>query len=156
MTSHYNRRWLISIIGSSPNLDLILVNRLTMLSSFAQFSLRRGRVPPSPCCKFFIWLAIKIHCWTADRLAKRVLPHPPACPLLWPREWNSTALVSHLRLYPSGLVRYIILQKINLASVTPASSQWMIHNYPRCSNFLRKFTENSLKLNKNIIDNYIC
>jgi hypothetical protein len=42
-----------------------------MLSSFAQFSFRHGRVRPSPCCKFFIWLAIKNRCWTADQLAKR-------------------------------------------------------------------------------------
>ncbi|WVZ66318.1 hypothetical protein U9M48_015558, partial [Paspalum notatum var. saurae] len=29
-------------------------------------------------CKFFIWLAIKNRCWTADRLAKRGLLHPNA------------------------------------------------------------------------------
>ena len=32
-------------------------------------------------CKFFVWLAIKNRVWTADRLAKRGLPHPVACPL---------------------------------------------------------------------------
>jgi len=32
-------------------------------------------------CKFFIWLAIKGRCWTADRLAKRGLPHPSVYPL---------------------------------------------------------------------------
>jgi hypothetical protein len=32
-------------------------------------------------CKVFIWLAIKNRVWTADRLAKRGLPHPNACPL---------------------------------------------------------------------------
>lgn len=32
-------------------------------------------------CKFIVWLAIKNRCWTADRLAKRGLPHPSACPL---------------------------------------------------------------------------
>ena len=31
-------------------------------------------------CKVFVWLAINL-CWTADRLAKCGLPHPPACPL---------------------------------------------------------------------------
>ena len=32
-------------------------------------------------CKFFIWLVFHNKCWTADRLAKRGLPHPEACPL---------------------------------------------------------------------------
>ncbi|WVZ52423.1 hypothetical protein U9M48_003478, partial [Paspalum notatum var. saurae] len=32
-------------------------------------------------CKFFIWLALKNRCWTADRLAKRRLPHPTVCPV---------------------------------------------------------------------------
>ena len=30
-------------------------------------------------CKFFVWLAIKQRLWTADRLARRGLQHPPAC-----------------------------------------------------------------------------
>jgi hypothetical protein len=32
-------------------------------------------------CKSFVWLAIKNRVWTVDRLAKRGLPHPAACPL---------------------------------------------------------------------------
>ena len=32
-------------------------------------------------CKLFLWLAIRNRCWTADRLAKRGLPHPTHCPL---------------------------------------------------------------------------
>uniref|UniRef100_A0A453RL58 Reverse transcriptase zinc-binding domain-containing protein n=1 Tax=Aegilops tauschii subsp. strangulata TaxID=200361 RepID=A0A453RL58_AEGTS len=31
-------------------------------------------------CRFFLWLAMKNRCWTADRLARRGLPHPDACP----------------------------------------------------------------------------
>jgi hypothetical protein len=31
-------------------------------------------------CKFFMWLAINNRCWTSDRLARRGLPHQPACP----------------------------------------------------------------------------
>ncbi|GJN40511.1 hypothetical protein PR202_gb29733 [Eleusine coracana subsp. coracana] len=34
-----------------------------------------------PKCKVFLWLAIRNWCWTADRLAKRGLPHPSKCPL---------------------------------------------------------------------------
>ena len=32
-------------------------------------------------CKVFLWLAIWNRCWTADRLARRGLPHLPKCPL---------------------------------------------------------------------------
>lgn len=34
-----------------------------------------------PKCKAFLWLALRNRCWTADILAKRGLPHPPACVL---------------------------------------------------------------------------
>lgn len=32
-------------------------------------------------CKTFLWLAVRNRCWTADRLARRNLPHPALCPL---------------------------------------------------------------------------
>ena len=31
-------------------------------------------------CKFFLWLALKNRCWTADRLGRRGLPRPASCP----------------------------------------------------------------------------
>jgi hypothetical protein len=31
-------------------------------------------------CRFFMWLAAHNKCWTADRLARRGLPHPTHCP----------------------------------------------------------------------------
>jgi hypothetical protein len=34
-----------------------------------------------PRCKFFLWLATRDRCWTADRLAKRGMDHPVQCPL---------------------------------------------------------------------------
>ncbi|GJN34769.1 hypothetical protein PR202_gb23464 [Eleusine coracana subsp. coracana] len=34
-----------------------------------------------PKCKMFLWLAIRNHCWIADRLARRNLPHPTQYPL---------------------------------------------------------------------------
>ena len=34
-----------------------------------------------PKCKFFVWLAIRNKCWTADRLQRKGLPHPVVCPL---------------------------------------------------------------------------
>jgi hypothetical protein len=33
-----------------------------------------------PKCKTFLWLAMLKKCWTADRLQKRGLTHPEACP----------------------------------------------------------------------------
>jgi hypothetical protein len=39
----------------------------------------RSRAPYS--CKFFAWLVSKNRCWTADRLLRRGLPAPAACPL---------------------------------------------------------------------------
>jgi hypothetical protein len=38
----------------------------------------RSRAPAK--CKFFLWLAVRNRCWTADRLSRRGLPHPAACP----------------------------------------------------------------------------
>jgi hypothetical protein len=34
-----------------------------------------------PKCKFFLWLAIRNKCWTADRLQLRGMPHPDVCPM---------------------------------------------------------------------------
>ena len=34
-----------------------------------------------PKCRFFLWLVAHNRCWTADRLARRGLPHPEQCPL---------------------------------------------------------------------------
>jgi hypothetical protein len=34
-----------------------------------------------PKCRFFLWLVAHNRCWTADRLQKRGLNHPPRCPL---------------------------------------------------------------------------
>ncbi|XP_073361050.1 uncharacterized protein [Aegilops tauschii subsp. strangulata] len=38
----------------------------------------KSRAPAT--CKFFSWLAAQKRCWTADRLQRRLLPHPAACP----------------------------------------------------------------------------
>ncbi|TVU10898.1 hypothetical protein EJB05_44453, partial [Eragrostis curvula] len=32
-----------------------------------------------PKCKVFLWLAVRNRCWTADRLARRNMPHPASC-----------------------------------------------------------------------------
>ena len=48
-----------------------------------QFGLyeRIWRTWAPPKCRFFLWLVAHNRSWTADRLARRGLPHPEQCPL---------------------------------------------------------------------------
>ena len=71
-------------------------------------------------CKTFVWLAIRNHCWTADRLQKRGLPHPERCPLCNQEEEN----VQHI-LTSCVFARQFwfgVLQPLNLSHLTPGSS----------------------------------
>jgi hypothetical protein len=60
-------------------------SRLTMPSSAGETraptatQVWRARAPYG--CKFFAWLVSKDRYWMADRLQRRGLPHPDACPL---------------------------------------------------------------------------
>ena len=45
-------------------------------------------------CKFFMWLVAHGRCWTADRLARKGLPHPQLCPLCDQEETLNHLLVS--------------------------------------------------------------
>jgi len=47
---------------------------------FEPYKLIWGNWAPRKC-KFFLWLVAHNRCWTADRLARRGLPHPEHCPL---------------------------------------------------------------------------
>jgi hypothetical protein len=38
----------------------------------------KSRAPAK--CRFFLWLAVRDRCWTADMLERRRLPRPSACP----------------------------------------------------------------------------
>ncbi|WVZ70115.1 hypothetical protein U9M48_018809 [Paspalum notatum var. saurae] len=70
-------------------------------------------------CKFFIWLAIKNTCWTADRLAKRGLPHPSVCPLCD----QEKETIQHL-LVPCVCSREVwayFLHALGLSAVAPQS-----------------------------------
>ena len=72
-------------------------------------------------CKFFIWLAINNRCWTADRLAKRGLPHHEVCPLCDQEEEN----IQHI-LVGCVFTRQIwslILQPLHLSDLTPSASE---------------------------------
>ena len=46
-------------------------------------------------CKVFLWLAFRNRCWTADRLAKRGLPHPEKCVLYDQDEENVQHLLTN-------------------------------------------------------------
>lgn len=70
--------------GSLANLGATPANQHTLLSLWDPLSSVHGEELEKLgifCCKFFLWLAENNRCWTADRLAKRGLPHPEACPL---------------------------------------------------------------------------
>ena len=70
-----------------------------------------------PKCKFFMWLVAQNKCWTADRLAKRGLHHPPRCPLC-DQEFES---ISHLLLtcVLSREFWYKVLRLFGLHSLAP-------------------------------------
>lgn len=67
--------------------------------------------------KIFLWLAIGNRCWTADRLAKRGLPHPDQC-LLCDQEAED---INHviLRCSFSREVWHRTLQRIGLERLAP-------------------------------------
>ena len=68
-----------------------------------------------PKCRFFMWLVAHNRCWTADRLARRDLPHPNWCLLCDQEEEN----IQHL-LFECVFARqfwYDILHSIGLATL---------------------------------------
>lgn len=64
------------------------------------------------CCKFFIWLAALNRCWTADRLAKRGLPHPASCTLCD----QAPEIINHLLVscVVAQEIWFSVLQKVGL------------------------------------------
>uniref|UniRef100_A0A0A9HM32 Uncharacterized protein n=1 Tax=Arundo donax TaxID=35708 RepID=A0A0A9HM32_ARUDO len=80
-------------------------------------------------CKFFIWLAINNRCWTADRLAKRGLQHPAACPLCDQAGEN----IQHL-LVECVFARQVwveTLQRLHLGTIAPQPSSNHFSNWWR-------------------------
>lgn len=73
-----------------------------------------------PRCKFFLWLAINNRCWTAERLAKRNLPHPSACPLCDQAEETMDHLLIS-RVFARE-VWALVFQKLNLLPLAPQPS----------------------------------
>jgi len=64
-----------------------------------------------------MWLVAHNRCWTADRLAKRGLPHPERCPLCDQAEET----IEHLLISCvfSRQVWYNILHKVGLQDLSP-------------------------------------
>jgi hypothetical protein len=70
-----------------------------------------------PKCSFFMWLVFKNRCWTADRLKKRGLPHPLACPLC-----DQEAETIQYLLLSCVFARQVwaaVFQKLGLPSLVP-------------------------------------
>jgi hypothetical protein len=68
-------------------------------------------------CRFFLWLAAHDRCWTADRLARRNLPHPEFCPLC-DQEMET---INHL-LVSCVFVRQfwlLLLRRVGLGDLSP-------------------------------------
>jgi hypothetical protein len=75
-------------------------------------------------CQFFMWLVAHNKCWTADRLAKKGLPHPEHCPLCDQDEET----INHLLLSCvfSRQIWFIVLQRLGLQSLAPQSD---VHSF---------------------------
>jgi hypothetical protein len=68
-------------------------------------------------CRFFLWTVAHKKCWTADRLARKGLNHPAACPLCDQTEET----IDHLLISCvfSRQVWFAILQGIGLQALAP-------------------------------------
>jgi hypothetical protein len=74
-----------------------------------------------PKCKFFIWLAIRNKCWTADRLQKRGLDHPEVCPLCDQEPENIQHLLCTCVF--SRQFWYYIVSSLGMANLSPDSNE---------------------------------
>jgi len=82
-----------------------------------------------PKCRFFMWLVAHNRCWTADRLARRDLPHPEQCLLCDQHEKN----IQHLLV---GCVFsrdfwFSLLSHFGVASLAPQPSDHSIDEWWR-------------------------
>lgn len=68
-----------------------------------------------------MWLVIRERCWTADRLARRGLPHPSCCPLCDQEEENINHLLSTCVF--AREFWFFLLRRIGLHSLTPLSDE---------------------------------
>ncbi|WVZ81464.1 hypothetical protein U9M48_028839 [Paspalum notatum var. saurae] len=79
-------------------------------------------------CKFFMWLVLHNRCWTADRLARRNLPHPAACPLCDQQE-ETIATATHLPTTPLSNKRLNKAKVIKNPDVGKVELLWKLRKY---------------------------
>ncbi|GJN24972.1 hypothetical protein PR202_gb12751 [Eleusine coracana subsp. coracana] len=141
----------------SHHWKLVSIGRYSAKSTYE--ALFQGSVLFEPCdriwktwsppkCKFFMWLVAHIRFWTADRLARRNLPHPENC-VLCDKEDET---IKHIL---TGCVFarqfwWLWLQRVELAALAPQPTddhfhEWWSKAANSMSNSLRK------KLNSIII-----
>jgi hypothetical protein len=78
-----------------------------------------------PKCRFFMWLVAHNRCWTADRLARRGLPHPEYCPLCDQEEET----IDHL-LVNCVFARefwFILFRQVGLQNLSPQPTELSFH-----------------------------
>ena len=76
-----------------------------------------GKVGHQVNASFFMWLVAHNRCWTADRLARRGLPHPEYCPLCDQDEETIDHLLCSCVF--SCQVWYRVLQRVGVQDLSP-------------------------------------
>jgi len=80
-------------------------------------------------CKFFLWIAALNRIWTADRLARKGLSHPAACPLCDQAEETADHLL--VACVFSRQVWFTVLQTYNLQTLAPLNDlSFLIGGWP--------------------------
>ena len=95
----------------------------------------------SPALQIFISLVVNSRCWTADRLAKRGLPHPVACPLCDQAE--ETIQHTIISCVFARQVWTLIFQRLGLIAIVPQPtaaqfSAWWSNAISRVPKVLRE------------------
>ena len=86
--------------------------------------------------QIFIWLAVKNRCWTADRLAKRGLPHPGSCPL-----WDQAVETIQHCLTTCTFSRevwFLLFSKMGLQNLAPQADDRLVRWWSRTSKIFSK------------------
>uniref|UniRef100_A0A8R7V761 Reverse transcriptase zinc-binding domain-containing protein n=1 Tax=Triticum urartu TaxID=4572 RepID=A0A8R7V761_TRIUA len=78
--------------------------------------------------KIFVWLALHNRLWTADRLARRNLQHPPQCPLCCQEEETANHML--LQCSYSREVWYKVLPDRRLHRFTPQADSMLSEWWP--------------------------
>ena len=76
---------------------------------------------PPPKCKFFLWLAIRNKCWTADRLQRRGLHYPASCPLCDQEQETIQHILCNCSF--SRDFWHLILSSIGFGNFTPIAAE---------------------------------